>query len=209
MPVCTKPVNSCYRVCHYIPTYLLVSGWVLGVVQGTYARIMFVHVNLRQLLLLSSVMVVHANVHSHCAGGKYCGSTKGRALCVAHPSCLLQVPDHLWSALLRPQHCLLLVRPFLCWHCFQPAHWDPVVLCTLSSDALIDSSCATQVLHQVLSNICSTGAFKHLLNNPPLSRVSYCCCRYGIILSQMVFISIDIFATICLGYCLTLARPAK
>ncbi|KAL3158258.1 hypothetical protein ABBQ38_010509 [Trebouxia sp. C0009 RCD-2024] len=35
------------------------------------------------------------------------------------------------------------------------------------------------------------------------------CTWYGMILSQMVFISIDIFATICLGYCLTLAHPAK
>lgn len=34
-------------------------------------------------------------------------------------------------------------------------------------------------------------------------------CRYGIIVSQMVFISIDIFATICLGYAMTLARPAR
>ena len=35
------------------------------------------------------------------------------------------------------------------------------------------------------------------------------CCRYGIVLSQMVFISIDIFATIFLGYAMTLSRPAK
>lgn len=34
-------------------------------------------------------------------------------------------------------------------------------------------------------------------------------CRYGIVLCQMVFISTDIFATIFLGYAMTLARPAK
>lgn len=93
--------------------------------------------------------------------------------------------------------------PFFQFLLFSPVShqflWFLSTSSTLSNDMWVDSSHVGVPEHHV--RMCCAS---HLSRGCLAS-----CCRYGIILSQMVFISIDIFATICLGYCLTLARPAK